>query len=573
MYKSLGPVQALSTSLPAINTLISSCIIGNSIGQNALAAIGFVGPFSYIVLAFANIMGVGSQLVCSKHIGEGDKEGINQTFNTTMFLCFTCGLILSLLVFLFPYSVAKMLGAQGEILQMTADYIKGYAACCLFSILLNSVIPFLQLDCAKTLTTVCILIQIVFNIVLNVLNAYVFHFGMLGVGLASSISSLISLIVGALYFAFRSKLFKFSISFITNTESKSILSYGVNYSVMFLWFFFRDRIFNYYAFAIGGSVLISAFTVANNISNAVGCSLQAALSGPTNIISSVFIGERDVESLRETPRVAISTFYPFNIIAYLLIFFLARPIVMLFGAGSSDLEIYIFALRVFNLWILTNPAKSVPVSIYSALKKIREGSIFNALGCFVYPVLCILLAKLTNSLFLIFSFAWVPEALLIVTFFVYSAMKTKSRNISLSRYVYIPRDFTVSKDDALAITIKEVDQATEASDRIVSFCKKKGMSEKDSYYCGLCVEEISVDKVNNCFEKKSDTLDIRLIYENDEMTIMFRDTCKQFNPSEWLKLHAEDNPIRSIGLKMVTKLAKEMNYSGNLGLNVLTIKI
>lgn len=576
MFVSLSPIQALSAALPAINILLSSFIIGNTLGSSALAAVGFAGPYNYIVLGFANLVGIGSQLLCGKYIGEGNKEGIGKVFSTSTAMCTCIGLLLAVLSFLFSGSIASLMGATGELRTMTADYIKGYSLCSMFTVFSTCVLPFLQLDCAKTLSTISIVVQLVLNVSFNLLNSFVLNWGMFGVGLASSLALVVSVVICVPHLAFKSQLFKFSFKAVSKHELLEICALGWNSALIFVWLFLRDRIFNQVAFALGGTVVMSAFTIANNISNSVGGTLQGALNGPCNLIASVLVGGRDVESLRELPKVVVKAIYPLAIICYVLVFVFAKPICLMFGAEPEYIATYVLVMRLFNLWFITNPAKTAALAIYNAIKNVKAVGIFQFLGLFVYPVLVFALAKLTQSITVLFLFAAVPEIMILISFVVYYRMKTKKLSTSLTKYVYIPRSFTVAKENTLALSLRSLDEVSTASETVVEFCKSKGLSEKKSFYCGLCLEEMAADTITNGFpkvKKNKGAVDVRLVYENNSMTIMLRDNCPEFNPNEWLKHYSNEDPLRSIGLKMVKQLSEEMNYKTTIGLNVLTIKI
>ena len=106
---------------------------------------------------------------------------------------------------------------------------------------------------------------------------------------------------------------------------------------------------------------------------------------------------------------------------------------------------------------------------------------------------------------------------------------------------------------------------------MIDFCIDRGMSAKTAKYCGLCLEEIAADTVNNRFVKKKSTIDLRAIYEDGNLSIMFRDDCPYFDVGEWLELCSPEDASRSLGIKMVKRLSDEMNYVNTMGLNVLSI--
>ena len=61
--------------------------------------------------------------------------------------------------------------------------------------------------------------------------------------------------------------------------------------------------------------------------------------------------------------------------------------------------------------------------------------------------------------------------------------------------------------------------------------------------------------------------------ENDEVLLRLRDNCVKFDPHTKLEMYTNDDPTKNVGIKMVSKIAKEMNYQTTFGMNVLTIKL
>ncbi len=570
MFVSLSFIQALAAAIPSINTLISSFIIGNTLGTSGLAAIGFSGPYVFLVSAFAQMIGIGSQLLCSEYIGEGHKDGINMAFSTSIIFGIVAGGFLALISSLFPSEISFVLGAQDEILVMTADFIRGYAICSFCSVFFILFLSYLQLDLAKSVSTAAIIIQIVLNIVLNLYNAKTLHLGMFGVGLSSSVSSLISICISAMYLAFRSKLFRFSFRSFSFAEMKKIILLGYNAALVFVWRLLRDRIFNSVVFSVGGAVAMSAFAIAANVSNSIGGSLQGAVEAPSSMMASIFIGERDISSLRRLQFYLPKVVWPFSICCYLTVFLAAKPICFLFGAEPANIAVYVMIVRAFNLYYITNPIIVVGLNIYNAMKKDSVVCVMNFLSLFVFSCIFFYVGKVFNSLLILFLFAVGNEFLLIIAFKIYYVMKGHS--LFSFNYVYIPNEIAVPMDCRFESTICSVDDAMRTSQRVIDFCKDKRLEEKKSYYCGLCIEEVCVDILSRNSGKEC-SVDVRIIFENNNVSIMLRDSCNKFDVSEWLKLYAKDDPARSMGLKMVSSLSKTMNYNSTLGMNVLTIEI
>ena len=93
---------------------------------------------------------------------------------------------------------------------------------------------------------------------------------------------------------------------------------------------------------------------------------------------------------------------------------------------------------------------------------------------------------------------------------------------------------------------------------------------------GLCREEMAANIVEHGFKKgrkKDHSINIFACVENDEVLLRLRDNCEKFDPNTKLKMYTDDDPTKNVGIKMVSKIAKEMNYQTTFGMNVLTIKL
>ena len=75
-------------------------------------------------------------------------------------------------------------------------------------------------------------------------------------------------------------------------------------------------------------------------------------------------------------------------------------------------------------------------------------------------------------------------------------------------------------------------------------------------------------------DNKKHSIDIRVIYKGEnELLLRLRDDCRAFNPKERSELFEPEDITHNIGLRIVSRIAKSMEYQNMLGLNVLTIRI
>ena len=72
---------------------------------------------------------------------------------------------------------------------------------------------------------------------------------------------------------------------------------------------------------------------------------------------------------------------------------------------------------------------------------------------------------------------------------------------------------------------------------------------------------------------KNHSIDIRVVHNEEDVILRIRDNCREFNPTERSKVNEAGTEGKNIGIRMVYKIAKEVNYQKLLGLNVLTMRI
>ncbi|MBQ6968118.1 MAG: sensor histidine kinase, partial [Lachnospiraceae bacterium] len=76
-------------------------------------------------------------------------------------------------------------------------------------------------------------------------------------------------------------------------------------------------------------------------------------------------------------------------------------------------------------------------------------------------------------------------------------------------------------------------------------------------------------------------IDIRVSYVNDEIIISFKDDGIPFNPEEAARLFGTEDKedgvdadaFKNIGLQLVSRMSKSMNYQNTFGLNILTLVV
>ncbi len=74
-------------------------------------------------------------------------------------------------------------------------------------------------------------------------------------------------------------------------------------------------------------------------------------------------------------------------------------------------------------------------------------------------------------------------------------------------------------------------------------------------------------------DHRSHSIDIRVVYKDDDVILRIRDDCIPFDPVSRHKMSANEDKTSNIGLRVVFGISKNIQYQNILGMNVLTIRI
>lgn len=145
---------------------------------------------------------------------------------------------------------------------------------------------------------------------------------------------------------------------------------------------------------------------------------------------------------------------------------------------------------------------------------------------------------------------------------------------SVNDFLAIPRGFGVPRSQRLDYSVRGLDDVARISEQVTDFCLERGVDQTRAKRVGLALEEMSANIVEHGFtkDKKPHAISVRVVHKLDELTLCLKDDCVPFDPGERLRMVGDD-VTRNIGIRLVFRMARDVQYQNILGLNVLTIKM
>jgi len=567
------PVYGLIFGLPTVNMLFDSAIIGTCFGVETLAAMGFATPLTLVVTAITEVLFSGSQVLCGKSLGRGDREGLNRVFNTALATCLCAGVVLTALFLCFPRTLALLLGADDALIAQAAEYIRGFGIGILFLIVSSCVMVFLLFEQRRKEAALITVLSMAVNLSGNILNALVLHGGLFYAGLFVSLGNLLSAVLALACLLKRSKLFRLSASDVNGKVCREMNKVGSAGGLETLWNAVRNCIVLQFAIRIGGTMGAAAVTIALTIVTAVSCFEYDANVNIGLSLAGIFAGQKDADALR---RLA-GSMTKINIVMYLaiyaLLFFFARPLALLFGAEANQIALCVASVRIIGLYFL---AEIVIIPTRCIFLSLNRSLAINVIAFLSGVVFTVLVANPLAGLWGmngVNSIVWVDYLLTVASFFVLYIVKRRRFPRRLSDLCDVPPTLNLTPEHCLSMTLETVEDAVAASDRVVDFCKARGYNDQKAFACGLCIEEMAVDTIRNRFSRAESIVNLFLSYESGHFRFVLRDDCAYFDPGEWLELCQPADYGRSIGIRLTYALANEVSYVSAFGLNILTIQL
>jgi len=122
--------KLLRFTLPSIAMMIFTSIYGvvdgyfvsNFAGKEPFAAVNLIMPFIMIVSTVGFMFGTGGTALVSKTFGEGDPERANRYFSLFVYASFLLGVLFTILGIVFLRPIARLLGAEGTLLENCVIY-------------------------------------------------------------------------------------------------------------------------------------------------------------------------------------------------------------------------------------------------------------------------------------------------------------------------------------------------------------------------------------------------------------------------------------------------------------------
>ena len=410
----------------SIYGVVDGLFVSNCVGSEAFAGVNLIMPALMILGAIGFMIGTGGSALVSKTMGEGDQEKANKYFSMLLYVVTIIGLIFTVIGFIVMEPVAKLLGAEGNLVDICVTYGRT---------LIIALVPFMLQNCFQSFLIVAekprmgLIISIitgVLNMVLDFLFIYVFKMGVFGAAFATGISQLIGGIVPLIYFIKKSENLKLVK---TKLEGKPIWQACANGSsemVTNISMSVVNMLYNLQLMKYAGADGVVAYGIIMYVSFIFSGTYIGYSIGSAPIVGYHY-GAENKEELKSLLKKSLKLLTITSIVMTVIGEVLAKSLAGIFVSYDANLlEMTTNAIRIFSISYLISGINIFASSFFTALNNGVVSAAISFLRTLLFQIAMIFILPLIwglNGIWLAVVFAEVLALAVSILFLVINRKK------------------------------------------------------------------------------------------------------------------------------------------------------
>lgn len=171
-----------------------SLIVGNFLGNRALAAVSTTGMLILLLVGLFQGIGIGAGVVVSQFFGAGDKRNLQLAIHTHLAFSVIVGAFLTVFATWLSPEILRLMSTPEEVMPQATAYLRVYFLGSLGLVMYNACMGIMQAVGDSRNPLYYLIASSVINVVLDLIFVAGFGWGVWSAALATSISQIISVI-------------------------------------------------------------------------------------------------------------------------------------------------------------------------------------------------------------------------------------------------------------------------------------------------------------------------------------------------------------------------------------------
>ncbi|MCG9803362.1 multidrug efflux MATE transporter MepA [Staphylococcus argenteus] len=391
----------IGTLLSVVYGILNIYFIGFLGDSHMISAISLTLPVFAILMGLGNLFGIGGGTYISRLLGAKDYSKSKFVSSFSIYGGILLGIIVILATIPFSDQIAMILGAKGETLALTSNYLKVMFLSAPFVILFFILEQFARAIGAPIISMIGMLASVGLNIILDPILIFGFDLNVVGAALGTAISNVAAAIFFIFYFMKNSDVVSVNFKFAKpNKEMLSeIFKIGVPAFLMSILMGFTGLVLNLFL-AHYGNFAIASYGISFRLVQFPELIIMGLCEGVVPLIAYNFMANKG--RMKDVIKVVIMSIGVIFAVCMIAVFTIGHHMVGLFTTDQQIVEMATFILKVTMTSLLLNGIGFLFTGMLQATGQGRGATIMAILqGAIIIPVLFIM-----NGLFGLTGVIW-----------------------------------------------------------------------------------------------------------------------------------------------------------------------
>jgi len=562
----------------SIALMMDTLLAGAVIGQQAIAAVAIGLPAIGIFQALTQTIINGAGIKMAIDAGRNDRESLKQTYSLGLAGTVALGIFfITVCLVLAPQLTNLLGGAKAPAVAAQASiYLRASSICILMGSINTYIGKILALYGYQKAVLRGALIAMVGNVGFSLLIMKLLpeDIAIAGLGIGTWCGGGLA-VLSSLFEVKRRKIpLKFSFKDVHIRRLPKIARLGISSSGNTL----ADNV----VAGLVNNIIVAGFagnTVPLSIYTAVKGVFSFAITSVTGITTAsspllgILYGSRDKNGLMRTLKEGYKLGLVISIV-WCCVLIAALPLLERFYS-MQDMPQFQIGVLVCMLFIPVHLLMRILIQMFESTEKIGMGILYSIVpDSVIYPILLTILLPLLG-----YNGIWLAYAgnavIFILALYLIRSIAGRSLHLNIDRVLCLDKSIRENIPEMdISIHSSNAD-VTDISKKVHGFLAQQGAHPKTAYTTALCLEELAADFVAHTQlqgDKAAERtiMDIKLFSEENFHRIIIRNASEAYNP---LDFEYDDESFSKIGIKMVQKLARRIDYNYVYRMNIITIDV
>jgi len=387
------------TAAQLVNILynvVDRMYLGRLPGHLALTGLGLCLPVISILMAFANLCGMGGAPLCSIHRGRGEEEEAERIMGNSFVLLLILGAVLSLFCLVFRRPILYLFGASDQTFPYARDYLTIYLLGTLFVMIGLGMNPFINAQGYSMIGMLTVALGAVVNILLDPIFIFTLGLGVKGAALATIFSQACSALWVLLFLTGKRAALRLRPSSFRLQASRvrRILSLGLSGFVMSLTNSLVQILCNVSLQTYGGDLYVGVMTVVNSIREVISMPVTGITHGCQPVLGYNY-GAQQYGRVRQGIRFTAAVTVGYSVAVWLATMLAPEALIRIFNDEPELIQAGTRAFRIYFAAFFCMSFQFIGQSTFVGLGKSKQAVFFSLLRkAFIVAPLTLILPPL-----------------------------------------------------------------------------------------------------------------------------------------------------------------------------------